>query len=113
MNDSPKAVIIEVSGSNLRDRHIDLRGESGLFPSDCLGGSDRSAASHAIRLQLGSERVETDIDEGEAVFRERGAVHQSFEDERLAEGDLVLIERVGDRSYNVSKASKRGFNHYL
>ena len=110
MNASLKAVIIEVSAGILRDRHIDLRGMLGLFPSDCLGGSDRTAASHAIRLRLGSE---TDIDEGESAFRERGAVRRFFENERVAEGDLLLIERVGDRSYNVSKASKRGFNHYL
>ena len=113
MNDSLKAVIIEVGGGDLRDHHIDLRGVFGLFPGDCLGGSDRSAAGHAIRLQLGSEMVETDIDEGEAVFRERSAVPRFFENEQLAEGDLVLIERVGDRSYNVSKASKRGFKYYL
>ena len=113
MNASLKAVIIEVSAGTLRDRHIDLRGMLGLFPSDRLGGSDRTAASHAIRLRLGSETVETDIDEGEAAFRECGAIRRFFENERVAEGDLLLIERVGDRSYNVSKASKRGFNHYL
>ncbi len=68
MNDSLKAVIIEVGGGDLRDHHIDLRGVFGLFPGDCLGGSDRSAAGHAVRLQLGSEMVETDIDEEKPSF---------------------------------------------
>jgi hypothetical protein len=30
-----------------------------------------------------------------------------------AEGDLVLIERTGSRSYQVSKASKRAFKYHL
>ncbi len=59
------------------------------------------------------EAVDTDIDEGKAIFRERGAIRRFFEDEKMAEGDLVSIERVDDRSYHVRKVTKRGFRTYL
>ena len=111
MNETLKAVIIEVSGGNIRNHHINLRGAFGLFPDDCLGGPNVSLAGHPIRVSM--EAVDTDIDEGKAIFRERGAIRRFFEDEKMSEGDLVLIERVGDRSYHVRKASKRGFRTYL
>ena len=113
MNETLKAVIIEVSGGNVRNHHIDLRGAFGLFPDDCLGGPNVPLAGRPIRVDIGVEAVDTDIDEGRAIFRERGAIRRFFEHERMAEGDLVLIERVGDRSYHVRKASKRGFQTYL
>ncbi|MGI4764260.1 MAG: hypothetical protein ACRYGP_04225 [Janthinobacterium lividum] len=113
MNETLKAVIIEVSGGNVRNHHINLRGAFGLFPNDCLGGPNMSVAGRPIHVDIGTESVDTDIDEGKAIFRERGAIRRFFEDEKMTEGDLISIERVGDRSYHVRKASKRGFKTYL
>ena len=113
MNETLKAVIVEVTGGNVRNHHINLRGAFGLFPDDALGGSNEAAAGTTLQVTFGSELVETDIDEGKAIFRERGAVRRFFENESVVEGDLVLIERTGPRAFEVRKASKRGFNIYL
>jgi len=113
MNETLKAVIIELSGGNIRNRHINLRGAFGLFPDDCFGGSNEAARANSITLQIGTESVITDIDETKAIFRERGAIHRFFDNDDVHEGDLVLIERIADRSYRLSKASKRGFKYYL
>lgn len=112
MNETLKAVIVEVSGGNIRNRQINLHGAFGLFPDDCLGGSAESPGA-AITLQIGRETVLTDVDESSAIFRERGAIRQFFEDEVVVEGDLILIERVEPRLFRVTKASKRGFKYYL
>ena len=62
MNETLKAVIIEVSGGNLRNHHVNLCGTFGLFPDDCLGGSNGSTEGTPIRLHVGGEAVDTDID---------------------------------------------------
>ena len=113
MNETLKAVIIEVSGGNIRNRHINLRGAFGLFPDDCFGGSNETAKARSIILEIGTESIDTDIDETKAIFRERGAIRRFFDSDSVQEGDLVLIERVAERSYRLSKASKRGFKYYL
>jgi len=113
VNETLKAVIVQVSGGNVRNHHINLRGAFGLFPDDCFGGSNVSAVGTAITLQICGEEIDTDIDETKAIFRERGAIRKLFESERIVEGDLVLIERLAPRRFRVSKASKRGFNYYL
>ena len=113
MNDTLKAVIIEVTGGNVRNDHINLRGALGFFPEDCLGGSNDSSAGQPITLEIGADLVDTDIDETKAIFRERGAIRRLFENEGVVEGDLILIERTKPRSYRVSKASKRGLKYYL
>lgn len=113
MNDSLKAVIVEVSGGNVGNHHINLRGAFGLFPDDAIGGENSGASGKPIGVRFGSELVETDIDSTKAIFRERGAVRRLFEAESVIEGDLLLIERIGPREFHVSKASKRGFKYYL
>lgn len=113
MNDTLKAVVVEVSGGNVRNHHINLRGAFGLFPDDALGGSNAASSGVPVKVTFGSEPIETDIDESKAIFRERGAVRRFFESESIVEGDLVLIERTGPRAFEVRKASKRGFNVYL
>ena len=113
MNDTLKAVIIEVSGGNVRNHHVNLRGTFGFFPADCLGGANESAAGTPISLQIGTDTFETDIDETKAIFRERGGIRRFFEAENVLEGDLVMIQRLDKRSYDLSKISKRGFKYYL
>ena len=113
MNQTLKAVIIEVSGGNVRNSHINLRGAFGMFPDDCFGGKNASAAGKTISLQIGTESVDTDIDETKAIFRERGAIRRFFEAENISEGDLILIERLNGRAYRLSKAAKRSLKYYL
>jgi hypothetical protein len=113
MNETLKAVIVELTGGNVRNHHINLRGAYGLFPDDCLGGNNEELAAKPIELRFGDEVVSSDIDETKAIFRERGAIRRFFEKENIQEGDLVLIERIEPRVFFVSKASKRGFKYYL
>ena len=113
MNETLRAVIIEVTGGNVRKHHINLRGAFGLFPADCFGGNNEANAAKPISLEISGEIVSTDIDETKAIFRERGAIRKMFKDDNVQEGDLILIERLQARSYRVSKASKRGFKYYL
>jgi hypothetical protein len=113
MNETLKAVVIEVTGENVRNHDIYLRGAFGLFPDDCFGGGTERARGAPITVQIGGESVETDIDEGNAIFRERAAVQRYFEEERVSEGDLIVIERLQPREFQMWKASKRGFKYYL
>lgn len=69
MNRTLKAVIVEVSGGNVRNNHINLRGAFGLFPDDCLGGGNGRLAAKPITLEISGEEVSTDIDESKAIFR--------------------------------------------
>jgi hypothetical protein len=57
MNKTLKAVIVEVSGGNVRNHHIDLHGAFGLFPDDCFGGSNKATRANSITLQVGAEIV--------------------------------------------------------
>ena len=113
MNDTLRAVIVEVTGGNVRNHHINLRGALGLFPDDCLGGSNEGSAGRPIKLEIGADVVNTDTDHAKGIFRERGAIRRLFENEQVIEGDLILIERVKPRHYRISKASKRGLKYYL
>jgi len=113
VNKTLKAVIVEVTAGNVRNHHINLRGALGLFPDDSLGGSRKAEVGKLVAVWFGAEETRTDIDQTKAIFRERGAVRRFFEDEKVAAGDLILIERDKPRSYRVSKASKRGFKYYL
>jgi hypothetical protein len=113
VNRTLKAVIIELTGGNVRNHHINLKGAFGMFPDDAIGGRNKVEAGKSVRLCFGHETVESDIDGTKAIFRERGAIKRFFERDSLAEGDLVLIERIDKRAYSVTKASKRGFKYYL
>jgi hypothetical protein len=113
VNETLKAVIVELTGGNVRNHHINLHGAFGLFPDDCFGGSNVSAAGKPIILNIGTDSIVTDIDETKAIFRERGAIRRFFETEAITEGDLILIERIEERLFRLSKTSKRGFKFYL
>jgi hypothetical protein len=103
VNKNLNAVIVEVSGGNVRNCHVNLRGTFGLFPDDCLGGSNKSSSARAITLKIGSQSVVTDIDKSKAIFRERGAIRRFFENEKIGRGDLILIERLKGRAFQISK----------
>jgi len=108
-----KAIIVEVTGGNVRNAHIYLREALGFFPSDAVGGSNAGEAARPIKLRFAGEEVESDIDGSKAIIRDRGATRRFFDREHIEEGDLVLIEREGSRLYSISKASKRAFKYHL
>jgi hypothetical protein len=112
MNETLKAVVIELTDDNVRNREIYLRGALGLFPDDCFGGNGHARAT-PISLRIGKETVKTDIHEEQAIFRERGAVRRFFEEETISEGDLIVIERLQPREFRLWKTSRRAFRNYL
>ncbi len=111
MNETLKAVIVELTGGNIRNHHINLRGALGLFPDDALGGGSIDVAGRPVDVRFAGEDIKTDIDSEKAIFRERGAVRRFFERESMTEGDLVLIERLGMREYEVTKTSRHGLRN--
>jgi hypothetical protein len=108
-----RAIILEVTGGNVRNAHLYLREALGFFPSDAVGGSNFGEAATPLTLRFAAETVETDIDGAKAIFRDRGAIRRFFDREHVEEGDLVLIEREAPRVYFISKASKRAFKYHL
>ena len=113
MNHTLKAVIIEVTGGNIRNHHINLRGAYGFFPSDALGGANEDVSANPISLRTSVETFDTDIDETKAIFRKRGEIRRFLKAESVVEGDLLMIGLIDTRSYSLSKVSKRVFNNYL
>lgn len=113
MAQSLKAIVVEVTGGNVRNSHIYLKEALGFFPADAVGGSNAADPGKPIVFRMGGEEVETDLDGAKAIIRDRGAMKRFFEREHVAAGDLILIERLGKRLYEISKASKRAFKYHL
>ncbi|WP_114389973.1 hypothetical protein [Notoacmeibacter marinus] len=104
MNPTLRAVIIELTEGNIANHHIYLRGADGLFPDDAFGGRNSMEAGRPIEIVFSGDRIDTDIDKTKSIFRERGAVRRFFQREKLVAGDVVLIRRVGNRAFEVTKA---------
>jgi hypothetical protein len=113
MNETLKAVVLQLTADNVRNHEICLRGALGLFPDDSVGRGNEHAQATAITLRIGGETVKTSINEETAVFRERAAIERYFEKEKIFEGDLIVVERTEAREFDLWKASKRGFKYYL
>jgi DNA polymerase-3 subunit epsilon len=113
MNNTLKAVIVEVTAGNVRNHHINLNGTLGLFPDDAVGGSNKASCGAQITLLIGADAVQTDVDGTKGIFREGAAIRRFFAEEGVEEGDLLLIERRGERTYGLSKTSKRAFKYHL
>ncbi len=96
---------LTVTQGNIDNNHLYLTELLDMFPEDVLGGSDESgAASHTVRVQWGSEVVETDIDRTKNIFRKRGWVARFFDEGRIQAGDRILLEQLEPYLYRVSKA---------
>jgi hypothetical protein len=97
--------LLTVTQGNLRNRHLYLREAFDIFPENVFGGADASqSAPQTIRVQWGSEMVETDIDRAKKIFRKRGWVGQFFDEARIQAGDRVLLEQLEPYTYRLSKA---------
>jgi len=109
-----RAAIIEVSDGNVRNSHFYLREVLSMFRASCVGGSNlNERARKLITLIYPGERVETDIDGEKKFFRDRGSVKRFYENSGVVGGDLIMIEKIGDFEFEITKASKRGFKYYL
>ena len=96
---------LTVTQGNIDNNHLYLTELLDMFPEDVFGGSEEShAAPQTVRVQWGSEVVETDIDRTKNIFRKRGWVARFFDEGRIQAGDRILLEQLEPYLYRVSKA---------
>ncbi|AZN97259.1 hypothetical protein EJ066_08130 [Mesorhizobium sp. M9A.F.Ca.ET.002.03.1.2] len=100
---------VEITDANIQHNHFYMRGFIHRFPSDLIGGPNRSLAApkSAFVDWGGALPVETDIDGEKEFFRARGWVRQFFTANGAAAGDIVRVEETAPYRYRVS-LRKRG-----
>ena len=96
---------VVVTQGNLNNNHIYVRNVVQLFPPECIGGANRrEQASQLITLHLDKvEPVKCDIDGKKKIFRERRAIGQFLKLNSVVANDKVLIKKVGQYEYQISK----------
>jgi len=105
--------LFRITAGNLRNNHIYINGQYDFFPKNCLGPSKRGkqGAAHAeieIYLDGLDKTVSTDISRDRNTgkprnfFRRRAWVRHFFEYHRIKTGDVLAMERLGERSYRLS-----------
>ncbi|WP_052208952.1 ASCH domain-containing protein [Croceibacterium mercuriale] len=103
----PTGIRIPLSGGNLRNGHFSLRPARHLLPLDSIGGSSRAEAGRPVLVIFTPGiTVETDIAGDKMILRERGAVRDFYRQMDAAEGDEILLQQTGDRSFGVSLLRK-------
>lgn len=95
---------LTLSQANVDYNHIYLTDCMDIFPQDTVGGTNKSdSAPRTVRVQFGSEHVDTDIVGNKHIFRQRGWVGRFFTESGMAAGHRVLLEQLEPYSYRVSK----------
>ncbi len=96
---------LTITQGNLDNSHMYLTECIDIFPEDVLGGADESqAAPRTVRVNWGTDVVDTDIVRDKHIFRRRGWVRQFFSEARVTAGDQILLEQLEPYSYRVSKS---------
>jgi hypothetical protein len=94
---------LTIKPANLKNAHLYLTRCMDFFPSDVVGGANKtSAAPKTIHIDHGSGQVNTDIVRDKKIFRQRGWLRRFFAENNLAPGDRVMLERLGPYAYRVS-----------
>ena len=93
---------IVLTAGNVRNHHFYLRGCSQIIPEGGLGGNNKSdlGVPFTVRFEPGPT-VLTDVDAAKMILRDRKATRAFFEGAAAREGDVVLLERSGDREISV------------
>jgi hypothetical protein len=74
-----------------------------MFPEDVIGGANTlDAAPRKVRIQWGSDQVETDVVRGKYIFRRRGWVRRFFRETKAAAGHQVILEQQTPYLYRLS-----------
>jgi hypothetical protein len=95
---------VVLTGGNIRNGHIYLRGVSSMLPADVIGGPNASTKAPrrlTVSFEPG-ETVETDVAGDKMIFRARGPVSDFFRLSGAKEDDAVLIERTSDYCLTIS-----------
>ena len=109
---------VTLTAGNIRNGHIYLRSILDFFPSDAVGGSDRTQqADRSLSVTFdGIGTLDTDITgpdrlkrpgrSNHCMFREREPVRRFFALYEAQDGDAVDITRTGSHAYAVSFRSR-------
>jgi hypothetical protein len=94
----------QLTEGNIQNHHFYLRGYVHRFPSDLVGGPNKTekAGKEAAVDWGGASPVLTDIDGEKQFFRARGWIKQFFEITGACAGDWVLVEETGPYRYRAS-----------
>jgi hypothetical protein len=93
---------ITLTGGNIRRYHFYLRHCRSLIPPGAIGGKNKSDLGQPITVRFEpGQTIETDVAGDKMIFRNRGAVRDFLENSAAAEGDVVVVERTGDRVLEV------------
>lgn len=102
--------LFHITRGNCKNKHIYVTGHYDFFPADCIGASKkRNGAGAGIRIHLeGLQReIETDIGTDarngrpRKFFRGRLWVRDFFEKHSIGPGDVLALERTGNRTYRL------------
>jgi len=103
--------LIELTAGNVRQNHLYISEHLDFFPPDIVGASrlnsEDDACPVAIHLDGLGETIETDIGSDaksgkpRRMFRKRDWVRRFIEHHKLQEGDVLAIERRGERDYRL------------
>lgn len=105
--------LIRVTEGNLKHSHLYVTGHYDFFPADCIGGNrrNRAADGHGTDIEILLDglnlTVETDIGcdartgEPRRFFRGRTWVRQFFKHHEIKTGDVLAIQRIGNRKYRL------------
>jgi len=101
--------LIRVTAGNLRNNHIYITGHYDFFPEDCFGGSRRSRKGREVNIRLEglNKTIKTDIARDAKTgsprreFRTRTWVREFFKHHSIQTGDILALERTGERQYRL------------
>lgn len=102
--------LFKVTAGNLRQNHLYVNGHYDFFPADCIGSSRRKdGTGRTVQIILDglNKTIETDIGteagngKPRRFFRERRWFGKFFEHHGIKTGDVLAMERVGDRRYHL------------
>jgi hypothetical protein len=98
---------IVLTGGNVRHHHFYLHNCESLLPGDAIGGGNRNApgAPLSVRFEPG-QTVQTDVAGDKMIFRCRAAMREFLEGTAAEEGDVVVLERTGERGFDVRLEKK-------
>lgn len=95
---------VEITDGNISNNHIYLRSFFDCFPSDAIGGSNKSMrAKRDLTIDWGgAEPAKTDLDGQKKFFRARGWIGAFYRLHRAQAGDRVVVEEIAAYRYRVS-----------
>lgn len=100
---------VPLTEGNVKNYHFYLRTCPNIIPADGLGGKNAGEPGKpfTVRFEPGMT-VETDVDGAKMILRNRKAVRDFFERSAASAGDVVVIERSGDRVLSIRLQTSGG-----